>query len=130
MAKRAKATPKILPATMSPLGVTQEQIAWVRSFGLTGTDEALESLEARDEIVIVDKKDKPPVPFTREEIEREGETFARLVNMWVAAGIAVIVDKIGDQLVRQDPVCQRCKRTIPWDANYCPYCAHPVNMNG
>jgi hypothetical protein len=38
---------------------------------------------------------KPPVPFTREEIEREGETFAQLVSEWEKAGIAVIVENTG-----------------------------------
>ncbi|MDD3136303.1 MAG: hypothetical protein PHF57_04280 [Methanoregula sp.] len=29
---------------------------------------------------------------------------------------------------QQAMICQRCNRTIPTDANYCPYCAHPVSI--
>jgi hypothetical protein len=124
MVKRVKATPKIPP--IAPRPVAQSAVDWYKAkYPVDGAAD-IERWAAAGEIAIVDKKDGPPVPFTRDEVAGMGPRMASVMDEWVAAGIVVIVDKPSDQQVRQEPVCQQCKRTIPRDANYCPYCAHPV----
>jgi hypothetical protein len=48
------------------------------------------------------------------------------IEQWQNTGEIAIVANTGASHISQKPVCRQCKRPIPFDANYCPYCAHPV----
>jgi hypothetical protein len=60
----------------------------------------------------------------REFIEEFPNRKAKVERLIREKKIRVIDDE--NLNPRKDMICQRCNRTIPVDANYCPYCAHPV----
>ncbi|HNX18272.1 MAG TPA: hypothetical protein PKM50_08115 [Methanoregula sp.] len=70
--------------------------------------------------------DARPTPFKRSELDTMSPGMVELIETGARMGLAVIDENEGELNVWREPVCQRCKRSIPHDANYCPYCARPV----
>ncbi len=137
MAKNAKTTPKTGQAA-EPLVVSQRQIDWLHSFRIPGTDEALKSLEQAGEITfsggVGKNRVKVPTPASPCIVSQSAvdwykakfpEDGATDIERWTAAGDVIITDEKTPH-TRYGAVCQRCYRTIPTDANYCPYCGRPV----
>jgi hypothetical protein len=72
--------------------------------------------------------DETPIIFTREEMDasiKRRPVMARFFKLGIEMGLARIIQD-GSVPRQEANACRQFNRAIQSDANYCPYCAHPI----
>ncbi|AGB02412.1 zinc ribbon domain-containing protein [Methanoregula formicica] len=106
------------------------------------TPDLLEAMVHDGQIVLIDKPSLKKMrslipeaaatyPLTRQNIaniKRDFPMYAQELDAMIAEGEVSIIDeqKTCVSYIREIHTCKQCNRSIPSDANYCPYCAEPV----
>ncbi len=124
-----------------PLYRTRADLERVAAREIPGvTPDLLEAMVHDGQIVLIDKpplkKMKSPIPeaaatypLTRQNIaniKRDFPMYAEELDKMIADGEVVVIEEWKEASHESINICKRCNRTIPVDANYCPYCAEPV----